>query len=391
MATGSGYQGLDGLRAVWSQDFKAVLADFTRFWALLQPGAYQRGGVCGCCALRPLEDSLQEIGDLEDGAIVQRRGIGAVTGQIRRLDQLGCGLVDFGEAGKNHADLFFHDPCGVVALLRQRPRIALHDHRQLLGQRLADATGSRLADEKIRELHVFVHARRTSLDERRRARFSGVQSVCELVILAAYENELYIEVRAIQSLGDFEHHVRTVAAEKHEAGGEIGPQPEANAAGGAILDGRIVKPRMQNHSGCAQDAVFGIPDRARLFHGAIRTADQILLLILDPEVRRIVRDVGENRYKRPSRKRLAEALADGAIEMWHEGHDHVRLRLFPMRFHEANRRAVIHPNRKLKHAQELRASKRPASAQHRVVNVLDSDVCVFLSDVERVEQFLQVG
>ena len=44
-------------------------------------------------------------------------------------------------------------------------------------------------------------------------------------------------------------------------------------------------------------------------------ADQILRLALDPEVRRIIRDVGKNRDQGRSRQRGVQALAQRAIEI----------------------------------------------------------------------------
>src|ERR1035438_9420353 len=46
----------------------------------------------------------------------------------------------------------FDDPVGVVALVRQGPRAALHDHRQPHGQRFADAAGAWLADEEVGQI-----------------------------------------------------------------------------------------------------------------------------------------------------------------------------------------------------------------------------------------------
>ena len=52
------------------------------------------------------------------------------------------------ERSQHHAHLLLANPLGVVALLRQRPGVALHHHRQLHRDRFADAAGSRLADER---------------------------------------------------------------------------------------------------------------------------------------------------------------------------------------------------------------------------------------------------
>src|SRR5437764_102646 len=64
----------------------------------------------------------------------------------------------------------------------------------------------------------------------------------------------------------------------------------------------FVEAGVQNHAGDAVDLVFGVAHRARLLDRFRRTADQVLHLLLDPEVRRIIRDVGQNGDERHARE-----------------------------------------------------------------------------------------
>ena len=79
------------------------------------------------------------------------------SAKVGRLQQFAQGRVDLAEDGSTTPTCFRH-PLGVVALLRQRPGVALHDHRQLHRERFADAARARLADEKIRKVHVVGHS-----------------------------------------------------------------------------------------------------------------------------------------------------------------------------------------------------------------------------------------
>ena len=88
-----------------------------------------------------------------------------------------------------------------------------------------------------------------------------------------------------------------MAAEKDKTGRKIGPQSQPLARGDAIFDRRVVKSRMQNHPRRAKNPSSECPQRTRLRDRAIRSANEILLLALDPEMRRIIGDVRENRYK----------------------------------------------------------------------------------------------
>ncbi len=145
---------------------------------------------------------------------------------------------------------------------------------------------------------------------------------------------------------------------------------------------------MKNHPRRPEDALLRVAQRARLLDGAVRAADQVLLLALDPEVRRIVGDVRKYGYEWASRKRARKAFPQRAIEVRHKRNDHIRLRFFPMRFEQANCGTMIQAYHALQDPHQLRASQRPAVAQHQIVKILYADARIFLEDVERVQQLL---
>src|SRR5580704_5685830 len=154
---------------------------------------------------RLLEDSLEHIRDLKDGAIVESSGVCAIAGQRGRLDQLRDRPVDLFKAPQHRADFPLEYPIGVVALLGKSPDVAFDDHRKPHGQGFANASGTWLADEKISQLHVVVHPVREPLDEARQARLLRAQSVHKFIISPANEDQLKLEGRSIQTFGDFEH------------------------------------------------------------------------------------------------------------------------------------------------------------------------------------------
>src|SRR3984893_14586179 len=168
------------------------------------------------------------------------------------------------------------------------------------------------------------------------------------------------------------------------------PEPQALAFGEAIFDGRLVKSWMQNHPGGAEDAVARLTERACLGHGPIRTADEELRLPLDPEVRRVIGNVGEYRNEWACRKRTGKTLPERAIEVRDKRDKHVRLGLPPVRFEQPDCRAMIEQDGELQHLHQLRAPQGPARAQHRIVEILYANARISLYNVERIEEFLEV-
>ncbi len=72
-----------------------------------------------------------------------------------------------------------------------------------------------------------------------------------------------------------------------------------------------------------------VPQLMGLLYGALRAADEVLRLALDPEVRRIIGDVGQDGDQRNLRNRFPHAFADRAIQVGHERDDQIREALAP--------------------------------------------------------------
>jgi hypothetical protein len=73
-----------------------------------------------------------------------------------------------------------------------------------------------------------------------------------------------------------------------------------------------------------------------LLDSAIGPANQELRLALHPEVRRIVRQVGEDCDERPAWKGGSEAFPEGTVKMRNYRDHHVRLSLEPEGFEQAH-------------------------------------------------------
>ena len=108
-------------------------------------------------------------GDFEYRLIVQGGGIGSITREVGRLDDLRDCAFDFTKITKHDSYFVFQNPLRVIALLGQRPGIAFDDYGQLHLNGLADATRSGLADKKIGEMHITVHVGGETFDESRYA------------------------------------------------------------------------------------------------------------------------------------------------------------------------------------------------------------------------------
>jgi len=113
---------------------------------------------------------------------------------------------------------------------------------------------------------------------------------------------------------------------------------------------------VQDHPRCFEDVFIGMSHFAGLFDSALGPANQVLRLALDPEVSRIVCQVGENGDEGPARKSLIEAFPERTVEMGNHRDHHVRRRVEPEAFEHANRRAVVQAHDPLQDPHELRAA-----------------------------------
>jgi len=146
----------------------------------------------------------------------------------------------------------------------------------------------------------------------------------QLFIFATDADEL-----RVQFLRDLEHGVRTLAAKHHQANRLPRVEAELAPLGVAIELERLVKARIQNHARGAKNVSIVVPQLMGLLYGALRAADEVLRLALDPEVRRIIGDVGQDGDQRNLRNRFPHAFADRAIQVGHERDDQIREALAP--------------------------------------------------------------
>src|SRR5579872_4541954 len=128
-----------------------------------------------------------------------------------------------------------------------------------------------------------------------------------------------------------------------------------------------------------------MPQLPRLLHGALRAANQKLLLPLDPKMPRVVCNIRENRHERFTRASSSQALAKRPIEMRNERRNEIRPQSLPVFLEQSHRFPVVYANDALQHAHQLRAAQRPAVLQHAVVDVLNAQPGEPPNDIDRVE------
>jgi len=116
----------------------------------------------------------------------------------------------------------------------------------------------------------------------------------------------------------------------------------------------------------------------------------MLHLLLHPEVRRIVRDVGQNGHERRARECLFKARAQRAIQIRHQRDHHVGPALTPESLQQAHRLAMKRADHRVHAYHQLRRSQRPTFLQHQVVNILQAQPRHLAEYVHRIQYFLQV-
>src|ERR1700683_3869160 len=78
---------------------------------------------------RARENLFEESGYFENRLILDCRAIFAVADEVGGLEQFLHSRCNGAETGQDHSNFIFQDPVGVIAFLRQGPRIALDDDR----------------------------------------------------------------------------------------------------------------------------------------------------------------------------------------------------------------------------------------------------------------------
>src|SRR5215470_248463 len=107
--------------------------------------------------------------------------------------------------------------------------------------------------------------------------------------------------------------------------------------------------------------------RAGLARGAFGAADEVLGLPLNPEMRWVVGEICQDRYKGDSGKGAPQAFAHSTVEVGDERNHKIRLLGEPELFEEAHRRRMIQADDTVHEAQKLRGTERPTFAEHEIV------------------------
>ena len=132
-----------------------------------------------------------------------------------------------------------------------------------------------------------------------------------------------------------------------------------------------VEIRADDHPGGQVHALRAVAERARLRGRLGRAADEVLSLPrLDPEVRRIVREIGEQGDVGHVRGERGDRLVHRAVEVRDERNHHVGPGLAPVAPQPARHGSMAHANGRLQELELLREADAPAARETVVVDVL---------------------
>jgi len=216
--------------------------------------------------------------------------------------------------------------------------------------------------------------------------------------VAADKDELDSARRLVEFFGDVDHHLRAVASEENDGGGAVGLEAEARSFGYAI-DGSFsvgpvfVKPGLEDHSRGLEDVVVGDADGQCLLTGAIGSGDDVFGLALDPEVGRVIGEIGdegdEGRFG-GCRCWGIQALGDFTVEVRDHGENEIGGILRPVVAQQFHNRLVVEADGGFEDDEQLGREARPAVAQDHVVGVLNAEAGRAADEIEWIEQFLNV-
>jgi hypothetical protein len=152
---------------------------------------------------------------------------------------------------------------------------------------------------------------------------------------------------------------------------------------------RLVEAGVQDHAGHGQHAVARKVQGPRLLPRPLGTANQILILVLDPEVRRVVRDVRHDRDERPAGTGVREGFTQSAVVMRDEGNHHVHGMLSPVLLQYLNLAMVRQPDQQVRYHDQLARASGPTAAQQDVIDLLKRDTGGFADEVDGIKQVLR--
>src|SRR5262249_37249955 len=102
-------------------------------------------------------------------------------------------------------------------------------------------------------------------------------------------------------------------------------EPQALSLRRPIRSDRFVKLGPQDHSGGGINTLIGITQRLCLLNSLLRTADEVLILILfHPKMGRVIREVGQDGNEGNLRKGGIETFIQRPVEVGYQRYDQVR-------------------------------------------------------------------
>ena len=122
--------------------------------------------------------------------------------------------------------------------------------------------------------------------------------------------------------------------------------------------------------------------------GPPRSADHPLVHPLDPEVRRVVRDIGQQRDVGRAGPCAIERLFQRPVVMRDQRHHQVGTMAPPILVEHLHLHIVRRADQPVHHGDEARCPHRPSAPQHDVVHILKADAGGLPDEIDGIEQVL---
>ena len=129
---------------------------------------------------------------------------------------------------------------------------------------------------------------------------------------------------------------------------------------------------------------------ARLLRRPLRAADEVLVLLFDPEVRRVVGQIRENGHHRRVRVGLPERVVQSAVEVRNQRYHQVRGGFPPELRDQSHVGLVIRADDAVQDLQHGEGADREPLLQHLVVQIFSPDARQITEEIQRLQHFLQV-
>src|SRR5208282_3830107 len=200
------------------------------------------------CGSMVRNQGRQNFGDFKHRTVVEGCYAGADAEELLAIQHRRNRKGYLPEGRQHYSKPILRDPIGIRALLHHRPGVALDYHRETHNKRFADATRTRLADEKISQLHEVRNFWGEAYTMKGIRQLHAFEMLAQLVIVTAYENKLGLQPRGFDSSSDSCHLAGAVAAKHHNARRQFGVEPQPDSLGVAAELHRGIEPRQHNLS-----------------------------------------------------------------------------------------------------------------------------------------------